>query len=110
MTHDDALKAVDWLIQNAEAAAEARAQRLQLEDFSKALLANIEMRMQQEHPNAAGNALARMALAHPDYQAHLLGLRDAIKKDERFKWLRDTAHAKIEVFRTLESTKRQLKV
>lgn len=110
MNADDIQKAIQWLIDTADTAAEARANRLQLEDYSKALLASIEIEMQNLHPKAAGNALERMALADPRYQAHLLGLRDAIRKDERFKWLRDTAHAKCEVWRSLESTKRQLKV
>ena len=110
MTHDDANRALEWLLQNAEPAAEARAERLQLEDFSKALLASLEIQTQQEQPKLAANALQRLALAHADYSAHLLGLKEARRKDERMRWLRDTAHAKIEVFRTLESTKRALKL
>jgi hypothetical protein len=110
VTSDDVQKALDWLVNTADAAAEARADRLQLEDFSKALLASIEVEKQNQYPSAAGNALQRMALADERYEAHLAGLRDAVRKDERFKWLRDTAHAKVEVWRSLESTKRSLKV
>ncbi len=110
MNHEDIQKAVDWLINNADSASEARANRLQLEDFSKALLAQIAMDKQCEFPDAAGNALERMALADSKYEAHLAGLKEARRLDERFKWLNAVAHAKIELFRTTEATKRALKV
>lgn len=110
MTIDEVNKALNWLMENADSASQARANRLHLEDFSKSLLATLQNRLSQEHPEAAGNKLERLALAHTEYEIHLEGLKEARRIDERFKWLSSLAHAKLDVFRTIEATKRTLKI
>ncbi len=110
MTADDIAKAIDWLINTADKAAQARADRIHLEEFTKHLKANLKVQYKELNPGAADNAQETFALSHPNYKSHLEGLKEAIKQDERFRWLKDTAMAKVDVWRTSESTKRALKI
>jgi hypothetical protein len=40
------------------------------------------------------------AYAHPEYIEILDGIREAVEKEERFRWLMTAAQARIEVWRT----------
>ena len=40
------------------------------------------------------------AYAHPEYIEILEGIREAVEKEERFRWLMTAAQARIEVWRT----------
>jgi hypothetical protein len=40
------------------------------------------------------------AYAHPEYIEILEGIRQAVEKEERFRWLMTAAQARIEVWRT----------
>ena len=110
ITADDAERALDWLSDHADEAAECRAARVQLEEFSKALKAQLMTEYVTSNPDSPVNAQERYAMSHTRYQQHLEGLGEAVKRDERMRWLRDTAFARIDVFRTQESTKRALKL
>lgn len=46
------------------------------------------------------------AYSHPNYIAHLEALRVAVAEAERLRWLMIGAEAKIEVWRSLESSAR----
>lgn len=98
----DVEKAVDWLRDNAAEAAKARAERLYLEAWVKTVLA-------QEAEKADGSSAAQresIARTRPAYMAALQGYREAVEADERHRFLRDAAEAKIEAWRTMESTRR----
>lgn len=98
----DIERAVDWLRDNAEQAAKARAERLYLEAWVKTVLA-------QEAEKADGSSAAQresIARTRPAYMAALQGYREAVEADERHRFLRDAAEAKIEAWRTMESTRR----
>jgi ABC-type uncharacterized transport system fused permease/ATPase subunit len=102
---DDVNKALEWLVSNADKAAEARATRQYLEDFSRTIKAEI----MTEHMSEAVNAQERFAYADGRYKTHLDGLRVAIKDDEKFRWLKNTALAKIDVYRTQQANLRGVK-
>lgn len=96
--------AVDFLVNNAKDAAEARANRLYLEDFTKALKALI----MSEHVEMPVNAQEREAMSDQRMLDHLSALKDAIYNDEKNRHLRDAARVKIEVFRTESANYRSI--
>ena len=102
ISDDDVERAVEWLTRNAEPAAKARAERLYLEAWVKVVLAQ-QMREHSELPVAAQDREARVSAP---YLAALDALRTAVEVDEKARWLREAADAKIEAWRTMESTRR----
>src|SRR5437899_9373703 len=103
MISDEALeKALDYLRDTAETSASARANRLYLEDYSRVLRATI----MSEHLAEPVNAQERHAYADIRFRNHLEGLKQAIFEDERFRFLRDAASVKIEVWRSQQANER----
>lgn len=98
-------KALDFIRNNAPAYAKAKAQRVYLEEFRKTKKA-ILMKDALAAGHNAVNAQEREAYADEGYQEILLGLKEATEKEESLRWLMIAAQARIEVWRTLESTRR----
>ena len=98
----DIEKAVDWLRDNAIPAAKARAERIYMEAWVKTVLAQ-EMQKHNALPISAQEREARTAVP---YLAALQALREAVQSDENARFLREAANAKIEAWRTMESTRR----
>jgi len=96
ISESDIEKALDFLRDTAEEAAQARANRLHLDDFSRVLKAIV----MSEHLAEPLGAQERHAFSDIRYRNHLEGLKVAIFQDERNRFLRAAAEAKIEVFRT----------
>ena len=61
---------------------------------------------QKKHADLAVNAQEREARIDEEYIKALDALREAVANDERFRFLISTAHAKIEAWRSMESTRR----
>jgi hypothetical protein len=101
ISETDIDRALAYLRDNAEKDAQARAERLYLEIYLKTVLAQEMGKM--DGSIAAADAAARRSDA---YIAALQGYRDAIFEDERRRFLRGAAEAKIEAFRTMEATRR----
>ena len=101
---DDAAvdRALGWLVDNAEKAAQARANRVLLEESCRSLKAKLMKEAGQESLGAQ----EREALASDAYQTHLEGLRAAVYEDERYRLLRAAAEARIEVWRSLQANQR----
>ena len=103
MINDDEIeKAVDWLKENSESSANARATRIYLEEYRKSLKALI----MKEHLLIPVSAQEREAYADERYIKHLDALKIAIKQDEKMKFLRASADAKIEAWRTFQANNR----
>lgn len=98
----DPQKAVDYIRDNAKALAQAKANRIYCEEFRKTLKAQL---MKAASSEAIG-AQERDAYAHADYAAHLQALREAVEAEEVLRWRMVAAQARIEVWRSLESTAR----
>ena len=98
----DPNEAVDYIIQNAEKFATAKAKRIYLEEYRKSLKAIL---MKRSMENAIG-AQEREAYAHPDYIELLLGLKEAIEIEEKLRWDLIAAQARVEVWRSQEATNR----
>lgn len=97
-------RAVDWLRDNAEPAAKARAERLYLEQWVKTVKAQ-EMAKVTDKSNAAAETIA---LTSKPYIDALIGYKAAIYEDERIRFLTSAAEAKIEAWRTLSANVRKV--
>ena len=89
-------KAIQFLIDTAPLYAKAKADRMFLEEFRKS-------RKAQLASQAGTEVLGKQetfAYAHPDYIEILEGIREAVEREERFRWLMTAAQARIEVWRT----------
>ncbi len=98
--------AVAWLKDSASQCAEAKATRVYLEAFTKSLKA-ILMSRKMELPISAQE---RDAYASKEYQDHLKAVKIAIERDEKNKYLRESAMVKIETWRTQEANLRAIKL
>jgi hypothetical protein len=89
-------KAIQFLIDTAPLYAKAKADRMFLEEFRKS-------RKAQLASQAGTEVLGKQetfAYAHPEYIEILEGIKEAVEKEERFRWLMTAAQARIEVWRT----------
>lgn len=104
MTEDlrDPDVAVDYILKMAGKHAQAKAQRVYLEEFrksKKALLMN-------ECTEKSAVAREQFAYSHPDYISLLDGLRAAIEVEETLRWQLIGAQARIEIWRTKSANNR----
>ena len=99
----DVERALHWLTENAGPAAKARADRLYVEDFLKV----IKARLMAEHDNLSAVLQERHALADERYLQHLEAIRQAVEQDEKLRFLRGAAEAKIEAWRSQCANERQ---
>lgn len=102
ITDEDIDKAVEYLRVNARAAAQAKANRIYMEEFRKVVKAQI----MREQSNLALGAQEAVAYADPRYTQHLQAMQAAVEKDEYNKWMMVAAEAKIEAWRTQQANAR----
>lgn len=95
-------KALDFIRDNAPVYAAAKANVIYMTEYRKTIKATLMFDC-TETTIAAREAFA---YAHPEYKKHLKALEEAIFEAERLRWLMVGAEAKIEVWRSLESTAR----
>lgn len=98
-------RALDFIRDQAPAMAQAKANRVMLEEMRKSKKA-ILMRQAEQDGVKTVAAQEVQAYAHPDYLALLEGLKVAVEEEERLRWLMVAAQLKCEVWRSLESSKR----
>lgn len=104
MTEIDPQKAVDYLRDNAEKYAEAKASRVYLEEFRKSKKSLLML--QSDEKTQAGKEA--YAYAHDEYIALLDGLKVSIETEETVKWQMIAAQARIEVWRTQQANNRNI--
>jgi hypothetical protein len=102
ITQVDAERAVDWLRDNAARMAEERATRLYMEQWVKTVRATLQV----DSKEASAAKAEIIALASPKYLAALQAFKEAVQKDEHNRFLITAAEAKIEAWRSQESTRR----
>ena len=102
MREIDPHDAVDYILLNGKNFAKAKSERVYLEEYRKSLKALL---MKRSMETAIG-AQEREAYAHTDYQAMLLGLRDAIEAEEKLRWDLIGAQQRVEIWRTEQATAR----
>jgi hypothetical protein len=97
--------AVDYLILNAEKFAEAKANRIYMEELRKTIKAELCKEAMSNGFDAV-NAQEREAYSHPKYRAHLIAIKDSVEIEEKMRWMMIAAEARIDVWRSLEASKR----
>jgi hypothetical protein len=102
ITEQEVDRALAYLRDQAEADAQARAERLYLEQFIKTVLAQ-EMAKSTATSIAASEVGARVSVA---YGNALLAFKQSIHDDEKRRFLRSAAEARIDAWRTQESSRR----
>ena len=95
-------KCLDYIRDHAKQYAQAKANRVYLEEYRKTLKA----RLMAEQIGDPVNAQERFAYAHPEYAELLDGLKVAIEQEENLRWKLIAAQAKIEVWRSLSANQR----
>ena len=98
----DPHKAVDHIITHAQQFADAKAQRVYLEEFRKSKKALL---MKQSIENALG-AQERDAYAHAEYVELLKGLKEAVAIEEKLRWDLIAAQARVDIWRTEQANLR----
>jgi len=98
----DAHQAVDFILGNSKAYAQAKGDRIYLEEYRKSLKAIL---MAKSDAKTAVDREA-WAYAHEEYTAHLDGIRAAVEREESLRWALVAAQARIEVLRSSEASAR----
>jgi len=98
----DPNRAIDFMVKKAGEFAQARANRVYMEEFRKTLKAQL-MARDKSLPLAAQE---RDAYADQAYQAHLEGMREAVEAEETLRWQLIAAQARVEVWRSQEASAR----
>lgn len=100
---DEIDMALDFLRDNARDAAQARADRIYVEEYRKTIKAQI----MKEHGGLSAVLQEREAYADPRYIKHLDAIRDAVKMDEFSRYMRGAAEAKIGAWQTQSANSRK---
>ena len=98
-------KAIEFILEQAPRFAEAKAQRVYIENFlrtKKSLL----MKEAMAKGIDSGVAQEREAYAHPEYQELLLGLQVATEREEALKWKLIAAQMKSDIWRSEQASER----
>lgn len=98
----DIFKCLDFIRDHAPEYAQAKADRIYMEEYRKSLKAIYMSEMVGEPVNAQ----ERYAYAHSGYVAHLKALSAAVEKEENLRWLLIGAQAKISVWQSLGANQR----
>lgn len=98
----DPNKAVDFLLKHAPDFAKAKAERVYLEEFRKTKKAILF----RESPEKTVAEREQWAYAHPEYIEILVGIREAVEREEELRWQMIAAQARIEVWRSNEASNR----
>lgn len=96
-------KALDFIRDNAQAYANAKANVVYMMEYRKSLKAIL---MQEATDLKTESAKETYAYANQSYIDHLEAIKQSVAEAERLRWLMVSAEAKIEVWRSLESSAR----
>lgn len=98
--------AIEYIFKHGKKFAKAKAERTYLEEYRKSLKA-ILMQQAQVNGHQTAAAQEREAYADERYQDLLTGLKAAVETEEEVRWGLVAAQARIDVWRSQESSKRQ---
>jgi hypothetical protein len=108
LSNKEVWDALTYLHEKAEEAAQARAEKVYLDEFSKHLKASLMQRF--AGGGTSLGAQERDALAHRDYLAHLAALKIAVEADAKHQFLRAAAQATVDAWQTMSANQRAVKV
>jgi hypothetical protein len=101
MNDDDAQKAIDFIRDQAPKYAEAKGNRVYIENYLKSKKATL----MAEEAGTLG-AKEMYAYAHPQYVELLMGLQVAVQEEERIKWQMEAAKLRFEHYKTISFNNR----
>jgi len=101
----DPNEAIDYIIAKSKEYAQARANRIYMEELRKTLKAEL-CKTALHHGFEAVNAQEREAYSDPNYRAHLAAIKQAVEAEEQLRWMLIAAQARIDVWRSLEASNR----
>lgn len=101
ITDEQVENAVDYIRDKAGEYAKAKAERIYIEEFLGSKRAILIQEI-----NGTVQERESYARSHADYLVLLESLREAVETEETFRWMMVAAQAKIDLYRTQESSKR----
>ena len=101
----DPNEAIDYIIANSKLYAQARAERIYMEELRKTIKAEL-CKTALHHGFDAVNAQEREAYSDPIYRKHLLAIKEAVAAEEQLRWMLIAAQARIDVWRSIEASNR----
>jgi len=101
----DPNQAIDYIIAKSSEYAQARANRIYMEELRKTIKAEL-CKTALHHGFDAVNAQEREAYSDPNYKSHLLAIKQAVEAEEKLRWMLIAAQARIDVWRSQEASNR----
>jgi hypothetical protein len=101
----DPHKAIDYIIHNASRYAQAKANRIFIEEFRKSKKALL-MKDALARGYEAVNAQEREAYSDSEYLEVLKGIKYATAEEEELRWKLEAAKMRVDVWRTEQATAR----
>ena len=102
VSDEQAEKALHYLRTNAPKAAQAKAERVYMEEFRK----TVKSTVMRDHLDKPVTAQEREAYASEQYQTHLEAIKEAIQADEFNRWGMVAASATLDAWRTFNANQR----
>jgi len=103
ITEEQAERANDFIRDKAAEYAQAKANRVYLDEYRKTKKALLF----QQAPDGTVQAKESYAYGHEEYQQVLDGLREAVEAEETLKWQMVAAQEKIDIWRSQEASSRK---
>lgn len=97
----DPNKCVAYIMENAPKFAQAKAERVFIENY----LRTVKSRLMNQEEGTLGNKEA-YAYAHSDYELQLRALKEATEKEENLKFMLSAAQMRHDTWKTQEYSKR----
>jgi hypothetical protein len=101
----DPNEAIDYIIAKSKEYAQARANRIYMEELRKTLKAEL-CKTALHRGFEAVNAQEREAYSDPNYRAHLVAIKQAVEAEEQLRWMLIAAQARVDCWRTQEASNR----
>jgi hypothetical protein len=101
----DPNQAIDYIIAKSGEYAQARANRIYMEEMRKTIKAEL-CKTALHHGFEAVNAQEREAYSDPNYKSHLMAIKQAVEAEEKLRWMLIAAQARVEVWRSQEASNR----
>ena len=102
ITDEDAIRAAEYLRDNASKDAEAKANAIYLEQWVK----TVKAQCQAKHVDMSVAAREIEALTDEDYIKALEAYKQALIEDSKRRFLREAAHAKLSAWQTMSANNR----
>jgi hypothetical protein len=104
ITEAQVQEAFDYLLEQADNAAKARAERLWMEDYTRVVKAEL---MGESNSDKLGEQ-ERYAYAHDRYKQHLQDLKTAVARDEKHRFMLNAKNAILDAWRTQQANERTM--